>query len=76
MSKKRKVNDMSNPKNTRKCIVCKQHADKSELIRFVKNAEGKVVLDRSQKRTAEAFGCIIARTAYKNLSKENSQRRI
>lgn len=49
MSKKRKVNDMSNPKNTRKCIVCKQHADKSELIRFVKNAEGKVVLDRSQK---------------------------
>ena len=40
---------MSNPKNTRKCIVCKQHADKSELIRFVKNAEGKVVLDRSQK---------------------------
>lgn len=40
---------MSNPKNTRKCIVCKQHADKSELIRFVKNAEGKVALDRSQK---------------------------
>ena len=40
---------MSNPKNTRKCIVCKQHADKSELIRFVKNADGKVVLDRSQK---------------------------
>lgn len=40
---------MSHPKNTRKCIVCKEHSDKSEMLRFVKNADGKVVLDRTQK---------------------------
>ncbi len=40
---------MSNPKNTRKCIVCREHADKSELMRFVKTRDGKVILDFSQK---------------------------
>ena len=30
----------SNPKNTRKCCVCKGHADKSELIRLVKTSDG------------------------------------
>ncbi len=40
---------MSNPKNTRRCIVCREHCDKSQLIRFVKNADGKVCFDRSQK---------------------------
>lgn len=40
---------MSNPKNTRKCIVCREHADKSEMIRFVKGSDGKVFLDISQK---------------------------
>lgn len=30
----------SNPKNTRKCCVCKEHADKSELIRLVKTSDG------------------------------------
>ncbi len=38
----------TNKKNTRKCIVCRQHADKSELVRFVK-IDGKVVLDTTQK---------------------------
>ncbi len=38
----------TNPKNTRKCIVCREHADKSQLIRFVK-IEGQVVIDHSQK---------------------------
>ncbi len=40
---------MSNPKNTRKCIVCREHADKSEMIRFVKDKDGKVVVDRLKK---------------------------
>ena len=39
---------MSHPKNTRKCIVCKEHSDKSEMLRFVKTADGKVALDRTQ----------------------------
>ncbi len=30
----------NNPKNTRKCAVCRLHADKSELIRVVKTADG------------------------------------
>lgn len=38
----------SNPKNTRKCCVCREHADKSELIRFVRTADG-VDIDRTQK---------------------------
>ncbi len=40
---------MSYPKNTRKCVVCKEHADKSEMLRFVKDKDGKVFLDRSKK---------------------------
>lgn len=40
---------MSYPKNTRKCIVCREHADKSELIRFVKDADNNVSIDKSQK---------------------------
>lgn len=39
----------SNPKNTRRCIVCRRHADKSEMIRFVEDHNGKVVVDISQK---------------------------
>lgn len=38
----------SNPKNTRRCIVCRNHDDKSNLLRFVKTADG-VQLDESQK---------------------------
>lgn len=30
----------SNPKNTRKCSVCREHADKSELVRLVKTENG------------------------------------
>lgn len=30
----------NNPKNLRKCAVCREHADKSELIRVVKTADG------------------------------------
>ncbi len=40
---------MSNPKNTRRCIVCHEHADKSEMIRFVMDKDGKVCVDRSKK---------------------------
>ena len=40
---------MSNPKDTRKCIACREHSDKSEMLRFVKqNGEG-VFLDESKK---------------------------
>lgn len=38
----------NNKKNTRKCIVCREHADKSELLRFVKK-DNKVILDATQK---------------------------
>lgn len=40
---------MSNPKNTRRCIVCHEHADKSEMIRFFMDRDGKVCVDRSKK---------------------------
>lgn len=38
----------SNPKNTRRCIVCREHDDKSNMLRFVK-VDGVVQLDASQK---------------------------
>ena len=40
---------MSNPKDTRKCIACREHADKSEMLRFVKQKDGSIVLDESKK---------------------------
>lgn len=40
---------MSYPKNTRKCIVCREHADKSEMTRFVKDKDGNVFIDASKK---------------------------
>lgn len=36
-------------KNTRMCVACRQHADKSELVRFVKTDGDNVVLDASGK---------------------------
>lgn len=38
----------SNPKNVRKCSACKERADKSDLIRVVKNSDG-VFIDVSGK---------------------------
>ena len=38
----------SNPKNTRKCCVCREHADKTALIRLVV-IDDKIVIDRSGK---------------------------
>lgn len=38
----------SNPKNTRKCCVCREHADKSDLVRLVKTPNG-VVIDTTGK---------------------------
>lgn len=38
----------NNPKNTRKCCVCRQHADKSELLRLVKTQQG-IVIDKTGK---------------------------
>ena len=40
---------MSNPKDTRKCIACREHSDKSEMLRFVKQNGGDVFLDESKK---------------------------
>ncbi len=44
-----KVNKMSNPKDTRKCIACREHCDKNDMLRFVKTKDGDVFLDRSKK---------------------------
>jgi len=38
----------NNCKNIRKCIVCHEHAEKKDLIRFVK-VNSEVVLDSTQK---------------------------
>lgn len=40
---------MSNPKDARKCIACKQHADKKDMLRFVKTKDGEIFLDQSKK---------------------------
>lgn len=40
---------MSNPKDTRKCIACREHSDKSEMLRFVRQKGGVVFLDESKK---------------------------
>lgn len=34
-------------KNTRMCIACRQHSDKSELVRFARSYDG-VILDEKQ----------------------------
>ncbi len=39
----------SNKKNTRMCVACRQHADKSELARFVRTPDGRIVFDASGK---------------------------
>ncbi|MBR4800077.1 MAG: YlxR family protein [Clostridia bacterium] len=44
----------NNAKNLRKCAVCRIHADKSEMIRFVKTKDEKIFLDRS--KTADGRG--------------------
>ena len=38
----------NNEKNLRQCVVCRTHADKSELIRFVKSKDGKVFVDETK----------------------------
>lgn len=40
---------MSNPKDTRKCIACREHSDKFEMLRFVKQKGGGVFLDENKK---------------------------
>lgn len=39
----------SNPKNVRKCCACHEHADKSELLRFVRTPDGHIMIDESKK---------------------------
>lgn len=51
----------SNPKNTRKCAVCRKHADKSELIRIVKTADGRIVVDADGK--TQGRGAYVCKTA-------------
>ena len=38
----------NNKKNLRQCLVCREHADKSEMLRIVKTSDGKIFVDRSQ----------------------------
>ncbi len=38
----------NNAKNLRKCIVCREHADKSAMIRIAKLNDGTVIIDRNQ----------------------------
>lgn len=38
----------NNQKNLRQCISCRQHADKSELVRIVKSKDGKIFIDDSK----------------------------
>ena len=44
----------SNPKNVRKCCACHEHADKSEMLRFVKTPDGHIMLDEG--KTADGRG--------------------
>ncbi len=39
----------SNAKNVRKCCVCHGHADKSELLRFVRTPDGQICFDETGK---------------------------
>lgn len=39
----------NNAKNIRKCVVCKEHSDKSELLRIVKDKNGNIVIDNEKK---------------------------
>jgi len=39
----------NNAKNVRRCIVCREHADKSQLIRIVKDSEGNLVIDNDKR---------------------------
>ena len=38
----------NNAKNLRMCIACREHADKQELIRFVKTKDGKIQIDETK----------------------------
>lgn len=38
----------NNAKNLRMCAACRRHADKSELIRFVKTKDGKIRIDETK----------------------------
>ena len=40
---------MSNPKDTRICIACRTHSDKSEMLRIVRKPDGEIALDKTQK---------------------------
>ena len=36
-------------KDTRRCAVCHEHSDKTELLRFVRTPSGEIVFDPSKK---------------------------
>ena len=38
----------NNAKNLRKCIVCREHADKSVRIRIAKSKDGSIFIDRTK----------------------------
>ena len=35
----------------RMCIICREHSDKKELLRIVKNKEGQIFVDKTGKAT-------------------------
>lgn len=39
----------SNPKNTRKCAACRQHSDKSGMLRVCRDRNGNIFVDESGK---------------------------
>lgn len=45
----------NNAKNIRRCIVCREHCDKQDMIRFVKDEDGNVIIDDTKKR--DGRGC-------------------
>ncbi len=44
----------NNAKNLRMCVACREHCDKSELIRFVKTRDGNIQIDET--KTADGRG--------------------
>ena len=38
----------NNKKNLRQCLVCREHADKQDMIRIVKQNDGQIFVDRTQ----------------------------
>ena len=51
----------NNAKNLRMCVACREHSDKSELLRFVKTKDGKIQIDET--KTADGRGVWVHNSA-------------